>query len=304
MAEIYYPNPGVTQRQHEYLLGRAYASGVSGHPEDQPVVYANGTGTREVRIRANRRAVVQGYGWENDAAEIVKTLTANSSGSTRTDLVVLRLDRATWTVTVQVLQGTPGAGAPTPSYDGDLTGPWELPLAEVTVASGATALASSTVKNRAWYVGSNGQIRCTSTTRPPGEAGRVAFETDTGRYIVSDGTNWTAITDDSGATSITLAPLWSAVINRIQRRGGTVVMALNVSRGGPINADAGAKVGQVPAGMEPTFEVPGVLQFESKPGLSVGVSVATSGGVFVKMPVSVPYVEGRPLVGSLTWHSA
>jgi hypothetical protein len=310
MAESYYPAPAVTQLQHERLLGRAMPSGLLGDPSDQPLIYADGTGTREIRVRASRQAIVEGYGWQNDAVAVTKTLAANSSGSSRVDLVVLRLNRADWSLSVQVVQGTPGAGAPSATRTastGAGSGVWEMELATVTVANGATTLAASTVTEKAWYLGEDGQILCKSTTRPPHQVGRTAFETDTSRWILSDGTNWTNAVDDSGITSVSLQSGYTASLNRVQRRNGTAVLALEVSRTSGLGATAvvqAVKVGQMPAGFFPTFEVPGSAQYESSAGLSMGLRVTTTGGVYVDVPASVQWNANKVVTGSLTYHAA
>lgn len=189
MAETWYPNPSVTQLQHEHLIALAVPTGVVGHPQDPPLVYAPGSGTREIRIRADRRASVLGYGWENDNNEIVFSLADNAAGSTRVDLVVLRFDRADYSVRNAVVPGTPGAGAPAPTMNTGASGVWELPLAEVDVGPGATNIADTQVRSRAWYIGPGGYL-CTSLTRPPHSPGRRLWETDTGRLMVSNGTQW------------------------------------------------------------------------------------------------------------------
>lgn len=307
MAESYYPAPGVTQLQHERLLGRALPSGLLGTPADQPLIYADGSGTREIRIRASRQAVVEGYGWQNDSVVVTKTLAANSSGSTRVDLVVLRLNRADWSVSVQVVQGTPGAGAPSATRSastGAGSGVYEIELATVTVANGATTLAASTVTEKAWYLGEDGQILCKSTTRPPHQAGRTAFETDTGRWIISNGTSWQNAVDDSGITSIALSSGWSAGTNRIQRRGGVVVLSLSAARATTIAAGSSVKVGSVPSGFEPTFTTTGLVQYDTSAGLAVGLRVTTGGDVYIDTPTGVGINAGRSLTGSLPWHAA
>lgn len=309
MAESSYPSPGVTQLQHERLLGRALPSGLLGHPDDQPLIYADGAGTREIRVRVSRQAVVDGYGWQNDAAVITKTLAANSSGSTRVDLVVLRLNRADWSLSVQVVQGTPGAGAPSATRTastGTGSGVYEIELATVTVANGATTLAASTVTEKAWYLGEDGQILCKAATRPPHQVGRTAFETDTARWILSNGTVWANTVDDSGITSVALTAGggWSAPTNRLQRRAGVVVLALVTSRSTAIPAGTSVKVGQVPAGFLPTFEVLGVASHDSSAGLSVGLQVTTAGGVYIDAPPTLEVKADRTVSGSLTWHAA
>lgn len=302
MAETSYPNPGVTQVQHERLMGGAGASGVFGHPADQGVVYAPNSGTREIRIRANRRALVEGYGWENDGVELVRSLAANASGSTRVDLVVLRLDRAAWTVTVQVVQGTPGAGAPAPTYGTGSSGVWELPLAEVTVASGATTLGTSTVANRAWYIGSDGQIRCMPTTRPPHEAGRVVWDITSG-YLVSTGANWLVVGEDSGDTTLPLASGYTATQNHLRRRNGTVFLDLTVLRNsGQMTGGTQYTVGTLPAGFRPPDTLQTTAMVPSS-GVFCTVAVRDTGAVVVNPAATV--VSDRAIVVShLSWPAA
>ncbi|MFC4146620.1 hypothetical protein ACFO0M_10165 [Micromonospora mangrovi] len=304
MAETSYPNPGVTELQHERLLGRALPSGLLGHPDDQALVYADNTGTREIRIRASRQGVVEGYGWANDAAVITKTLAANTSGSTRVDLVVLRLNRSTWSVTVQIVQGTPGAGAPAatrnPSTGSGTT--YEIELATVTVANNVTTLAGSTVTDKAWYLNEDGQILCESDRRPPHHPGRSAFEVDTGRWILSDGTNWRNAVDDSGVLAVPLLTGFSATENNLQRRGGVCVLNLKVQRtNAAFPAGAITKVANVPSGFAPTFPVQSAVLWWSG-GLPAGLRV-TSAGIYVVTPAGVTVGEDRTVDGSLVWHA-
>lgn len=287
MAETWYPNPGVTQRQHELLMGGGFASGVVGHPADQGVVYAPNSGTREIRIRANRRAVVEGYGWENDAFEVVKNLAANSSGSTRVDLVVLRLDRATWEVTAEVVQGTPGAGAPSATYGTGSSGVWELPLAEVTVASGATTLGTSTVANKAWYVGSDGQIRCMPTTRPPHEAGRAVWDTTYG-YLVSTGGTWLVGVEDSGTTGWTMSSGFTATLQHVHRRNGWAFADLSFRRSAAgMNGGTAYTVARLPDGFRPPFTYQTNAHCPSAQ-VNLTVAVFDTGYINVNPGVDVP----------------
>lgn len=253
MAESSYPNPGVTQLQHERLLGRSQPSGLLGVPSDQPLVYADGAGTREVRIRASRQAIVEGYGWQNDASVVTKTLAANSSGSTRVDLVVLRLDRTTWTVTSQVIQGSPGSGAPSPITNAPGGSPdyYDLPLATVTIADGATTLAAATVTPVAWYLSPDGQILCTSTTRPPHERSRRIFETDTSREYISTGTVWLPTAGDATGTIATFGG-FSHDYAVLRRRGGMVTFALTARKtSAGLSANTEYRCANVPADFRP-----------------------------------------------------
>ncbi|WP_157779119.1 hypothetical protein [Micromonospora sp. WMMA2032] len=268
------------------------------------MVYANGAGTRQVNVRASKSALVEGYFWQNDAVEFSKTLAANTSGSTRIDLVVLRLSRSDYSVSVQVVQGTPGAGAPATTNATGTSGWWELPLAEVTVANNATTLASTDVVRRCWYLGEDGMILCKAATMPPPSPGRVVYRTDTDQYLLSNGTTWSPTAEDSGLLSLALSSGWTAALNRVQKRNGTVVVAVNVTRSTTIAAGTSVKVGQLPAGCYPTFDVPGQASYGAGNGEAVRLKVTTAGGVYVETPLGLGINAGRALDGSLTFHAA
>lgn len=302
MTESSYPAPGVTELQHERLLGRALPSGLLGSPSDDPLIYADGVGTREIRVRASRQAVVDGYGWQNDASVVTKTLSANASGSTRVDLVVLRLDRTTWDVTVEVVEGTPGAGAPSATRDastGDGTGVYEIELATVTVADGATTLAASTVAEKGWYLGEDGQILCTSTTRPPHQAGRSAWETDTARWILSNGTDWISTVDDTGWVSVSPASGWSANTLRIRQRGGVVYLHVDVNRtGASLAASTTSKLCTIPSGYRLSSGqlFAAAVIYHGKVGR---ISVSSAGAVNLSNHEGIN--TGQYLVSSASW---
>lgn len=72
---------------------------------------------------------------------------ANSSGSTRYDLVVARVDWVLNKVMVEIVQGTSG-GPPAPTRD---TSKWEIPLAVIVVANGAVTISAANIKDaRQW----------------------------------------------------------------------------------------------------------------------------------------------------------
>ena len=198
MASISYPRSGynsgaITSVEHERLTHTTAPDGILGIPSGTAAVYADGTGTRVVKLRANNYMLVRGSLFDTGASDTSITLAANSSGQPRIDYIVARLDRsAGYTVTETVVQGTPAASpaAPALTYNTGSTGVWDFPLAEVAVANGATTLASGTVTPRAWYVNEDGLILCTATTRPQHQAGRRIFQTDTNVWYYSDGSSW------------------------------------------------------------------------------------------------------------------
>lgn len=159
MAELSYPTSGggsVTDTKYEQLIGQHGPSGLIGiYSSSQNLVYADSTG-RQVKVRPNRAAIVRGYRWETDSAGLTVPLAANSSGQPRYDRVVLRLDRSTWTVSVQVIQGTPSSSPAWPAFtqtEGTSIGVFEIPLALVYVANGAVTTAAGDVTYQGVHLG-------------------------------------------------------------------------------------------------------------------------------------------------------
>lgn len=95
------------------------------------------------------------------------------------------------TATLQIVQGTPGAGAPAMPTSAC------IPLRDINVPAGASAgsggLTSGALgtDRRVYTTALGGTLPCTSTTRPASPyAGMRIFETDTKREYVYDGTAW------------------------------------------------------------------------------------------------------------------
>ncbi len=203
MAETSWPSPShnsraVTDREYEELVAAYAGDGLVGVPTEQALVYGDGTG-QYVKIRAERRALVRGHMWSSGASEFTKSITPNGAGSARRDLVVLRLTRATWNVTIEVKLGSPGASAPSVTQDLTNSGVFEIPLAIVNVQSGASSIASGDVQMVAWHLGEQ-TYYCLSTTRPPATPGRRIYEFDTGFEYVGVGSAYVRVgTDTAGS---------------------------------------------------------------------------------------------------------
>lgn len=284
-----YPDPAnankriVTDVQFEALYHPATTDGLLGSPSDASLVYGDDSGM-QVKVRPSREAVLRGHGWASDVSGKTLTIAANSSGSTRVDLVVLRLTRSTWQVTTEVRQGTPGSGAPSPVTDLGTTGVYEIVLAEVSIPTGDTSIAAAQVTNRAWYVGSDGQLLCEdSATRPPPERGRTIWERSTARQYVSDGTNWTVTREDSGWVNVTPASGWSVAgggMIKVRRHNGAVYLLLALQKtGGALAAGADSILGTLTSDYRPDSLVP-VLGYLDGGNLA-RLQVSTDGTVIV-----------------------
>jgi hypothetical protein len=136
--------------------------GVRGDFTSPALVYGDSSG-RQVKVVADRYALVRGHVWYSGPTIVTVPIGANTSGSTRTDLVVLRYSRTTYNVTLQVVAGTPGSGAPSPTQNTGTTGVWELPLATVSVANNASTISAANVTYVAPHIGSGGMMRSPSS---------------------------------------------------------------------------------------------------------------------------------------------
>lgn len=199
MAQSSWPSPAdsrvVSDLQYERLVAAQYVDGLIGDPADAALVSADGSG-RQVVLAAGRYGQVRGHGWTSGSTAVTLTIGANTSGSTRIDLVVLGLNRSTWAATAYVKAGTPGASPVAPALQTDTgdTGIYEIPLAEVTVLNGASSIAADKVKPRAWYVRPDGVASAGVTTRPPSPwPGMRLWES--GTAYVWNGTIWERVSN-------------------------------------------------------------------------------------------------------------
>jgi hypothetical protein len=161
------PNAVVTDTQYEQLLMGYVPSGVVGSPGDTTVITAPGSGTRIVTVRLGKYALVRGHVWYSGTSDVnLSSLAVNSSGNPRIDLVVLRYTRSSGQVNVAVVTGTPAASPTAPALTQSLTtsSVFEIPLAEVTVASGATTLTTGNIVSRESYLSRVPLIGATTPT--------------------------------------------------------------------------------------------------------------------------------------------
>jgi hypothetical protein len=230
VAEASWPSPthndrSVTDAEYPHLASLG-SDGV--FPSTTDIVYANSSG-REVHVRAGKYALVQGHAWNSGSSEFNLTIAANSSGSTRVDTVVLKLDRSTWNVTAAVHQGTAGAGAPSLQRDSGDTGAWEIPLADVTVDNGASTIAGNKVKPRTlWQAGGGRPCTVITDIQETLVAGDLVYESSTGRWIAWTGSTGTVVYHDTGWITVPSASgTWAAgsLLNRIRRRNGVAYLS-------------------------------------------------------------------------------
>lgn len=197
MAESSWPTTAgsrvVDDAQYEHLAwGWSRADGILGNTGDTSVVFGDSSG-RQVKVRSGKRGFVRGRGWYSGTSDNILSIAANASGSTRLDVVVLRLTRSTWAVTAAIVQGTPGAGVPAITQDatGGTTGVWEIPLAVVTVANGAATISAGNVADTTWYShGDRMVLTSTASVQPLATAYVEMRHSDTGNLWESASGVW------------------------------------------------------------------------------------------------------------------
>ncbi|MEU3255960.1 hypothetical protein [Streptomyces sp. NPDC006997] len=309
MAQASWPSPGhntrnVTDAEYEELAARFSDDGVYGTPADTAVV-TPGVGL-SVNIRADVFASVRGHAWMCDSTGDTLPISANASGSTRVDLVVLRLDRSDWTVRAVVREGTPGSGAPTLVQDEGDTGLYEIPLARVTLLTGASSV---TVARTEQYVGSRCRP-CTSTTRNPNPViGEHCYETDTDRVRVWTGSAWKIVYSHSGLVDIdSPVSVWSVQVGSVleekngnvhlrlgtfQRTGGTLENTTPSRLPVLIPAEyrhptrdqfglvyiTGLDIGRITIYAGNNSDTPGQVWLTNKPSIATGTVVAPASGL-------------------------
>lgn len=140
-------------------------------------VYGDSSG-RQVKVKTGR-ACVRGHWYENTAEETV-AIAANASGNPRIDRIVLRLDPSANSIVLAVVQGTPAGSPSAPSLTQTDVGTYELTLARVAVANGASTIAAGDVTDERTYVDG---IYGPWTPAITGSGGNPTANSSTGRYV-------------------------------------------------------------------------------------------------------------------------
>lgn len=312
MASVAYPTPsynggGVTQLEYERLANPQAPDGcLGGNPAGQAMAYADGTGTRTVWIRANRRALVRGFVYESGGTAVPVNLPANTGGADRIDLIVLRLNRATWTVREDYQFGFSSLEPPAPLADTGSTGFWDFPLATARVGPGVSALSADKITPVAWYVGDDGQIQCTPTTRPPHDLGRVIWEhnpTGLPRQLVSNGAIWLAGAENFGQSAATAQSGYTLSNNVLYRRSGFVFCQLTAARNALMINGNTHTAGIIPADYRPPFVIQSAAVVPVQ-NLTPFLVVQPTGEIQITPRGADIAINNAVVVSSLTWPAA
>ena len=273
-------------------------------------VSADSTGL-QVKIAAGTRCHMQGYEWRS-TSETAVAIGGNASGQPRIDLLVLRLDRAAaspneFKITPVVIQGAPASSPVAPSplqqlmLDG--TGYLDMPLAEVTVAAGATTIAETDVRNRAWWISQTGYYGL-STARPlTPEPGLVWREHDTGLALIGAGTGGWRRVQHTVRLNMPSPSGWTAAPLRVARSGDIVNLMLRVQRTG---ANVAADTDVTIATLAPIFrpqEWEWAPYYCTGPQRSGFITVNAGTGTIVIDGGAGGFIQGGFVVCNASWQS-
>lgn len=219
-------------------------------------VYGNSSGL-QVLVRSGS-ALVRGVMYSN-TADVTLAIGANSSGSTRIDRVVLRMNRGAATVSLVVIAGTPGGTPVPPAITQTVGGTWDITLAQVRVVTGATTIAPGDVSDERVYLPMKVAYCDTSYATPPvdGSMGRLFYDKNPAvlGFIATDGTTWSPVVEsDSGWVNLTFAGTnWSTsgYGPQVRRRGKLVEFRVDGLSTATFTGNTGTWMCTLPVGYRP-----------------------------------------------------
>jgi len=262
MAEFSAPfdgSPIATESQWSNMSRQWGLDGVIALDASWTTLKVTGSGTTTVGV-APGNAFVNGYYYDLNAVKNL-TVPANAGGTARVDLVVLRADPAANKVSAEYKTGGTTAPALT-QVDGAI---WEIPLAQCTVAAGASVVTAANVVDKR-YLTSRGVVPSIAGGRRPSIKNQLLVED--GKLYVGDGAAWRWIATP-GIDDSTYTPTWYAgtdtsasVINwgsgsgntgRYQARGSRVDLTIQLTPTGNPGAYEDPIAVSLPPGLPATL---------------------------------------------------
>lgn len=202
-----FENGDTDESQYTLLFREFVGSGILASYGSSALQVTGSGSALQVSIAAGD-AIVRGHMARN-GEPITVNIDANSSGATRHDRIVLKLDPAANKVDYYYKKPVAGAGPPT--LDQTDVSTYELPLAKVSVPNGAANLAGAVVDERPFVDGRVGIW--TTETRPGTEnygttprRSRLGFNTTLGRWEYHNGSAWVDL-----IPSVTAVSSWTSV---------------------------------------------------------------------------------------------
>lgn len=245
MAEFSAPFDGAaitTELQWSRISRRWGLDGVHALDGSSTALKVTGSGTTTVAV-APGMAFVNGFYYYLDATKNL-TVTANAGGAARVDYVVLRADMSANSVTAQYKTG----GLTAPTLTQDEAGVWEIPIAQCTVAAGASVVTAANVIDRRYLTG-RGVLPSIAGARPPAIKNQLLVEDN--KLYLGDGASWRWLAT-VGVDDTTYTPTWYAGSTVINWGSGS----LNIGRYQAVGARVDVTIQIQPTGNPPAYTDP------------------------------------------------
>ncbi len=170
------------------------------------------------------KIVIHGRLMVTDADETL-TIADNTSGNPRIDTIVAECDWAAQTITLKVVQGTPGASPTPPTLTQNAGTLWQEPLAQVSVADGFSTITNADIEDWRQIVipgAYSGKIEpCVLASTPAGWlmcAGQAVSRTRYADLFAAIGTTFGA---GDGSTTFNLPDLRGRAFAGLDNMGGS-----------------------------------------------------------------------------------
>jgi hypothetical protein len=263
MTETSYPFASssiATEDQWSAMMRMAQVDGVFATDPSATDLLVTGSNASTVAVAAGE-AWVQGTYYANSASLNVNVPTNSGGGAARKDLIVLRRDPAGDLVSVKYKTGSTSF----PTLTQTLNGTWEIPLAQITVAAGASVVAPSGVVDQRWFAGRPAALSNPNGRRPPVK-GQLLVEGKT--VLLGNGSGYDTLAvagQDTGWKSITLAAGYAtqAAPCGYRVKDGMVTLRGNFEKtSGDLPMDVVTKVATLPIEARPPYTRFGLVPVE------------------------------------------
>lgn len=254
MAEFSGPFTGSaisTELQWSRMARRWGLDGVHTFDPASTTLKVTGSGVATVLVAAGG-AFVNGFYYYSDNNKTLD-IPANAGGAARVDLVVLRADQSANTVTSEYKTG----GTAAPSLTLDESGVWEIPLAQCTVAAGASVVTAASVIDKRYLTG-RAVIPSIPGARRSSTKNTLLVED--GKLYVGDGADWRWLATQ-GIEDSTYTPVWNSATTTINWGSGST----NVGRYQAVGRRVDVTIQLIPTGNPPAYTEP--IQVTLPPGL-------------------------------------
>lgn len=254
-----------------------------------------GSGTDTVLVNIGS-AFCNGFYYNLDSNKSLD-VPVNAGGAARVDLVVLRASMSANSVTAQYKTG----GLTPPTLTQDEAGVWEIPLAQCTVAAGASVVAAANVVDKRYITGRS-ILPSIAGARPPSIKNQLLVEDN--KLYIGDGADWRWLAT-AGVDDTTYTPVWNSAATIINWGSGS----LNIGRYQCIGKRVDVTIQLQPTGNPPEYTEP--IQVTLPPGLpaatahrSLFIWNFTSGndeGSAVGIGMTFPTVDGTGKIARLRY---